>query len=231
MEQSEKIENLAAALAKAQGEIGGAIKSATNPHLKSKYANMESVLDAVRKPLTANGISVVQMPGTVTHENGTISACLTTQITHASGEWMRGTLEIPLVGKHDAQAYGSALTYARRYALMAVCGVAPEDDDGHAASQGKPAEAAKPAQAQAQSKPDKGADAETKRRDQMRIRFDEVCNEIAKTTDDRKQGVIGNALANVKLWYGVSRVSALTDQQFDEFLKRLWDEATAPASA
>ena len=129
MQQSETIANLAVALSKAQAEIEGASKSSVNPHFKNRYADLSAVWEACRVALTANGLSVVQFPGEMIDNRMT----LTTQLTHASGEWMRDTLSIPL-GKVDAQGYGSATTYARRYALAAVVGVCPEDDDGNAAS-------------------------------------------------------------------------------------------------
>lgn len=128
MEQSETIGALAAALAKAQGAMRGAIKDANNPHFKSKYADLASVWDACRDALSANGLSVIQAPGPC--EGNQLS--VTTILAHSSGEWMRERLTIPL-SKVDAQGYGSAVTYGRRYALSAMVGIAPEDDDGNAA--------------------------------------------------------------------------------------------------
>ena len=133
METSPSIAALAASLAKAQASIEGAVKGKVNPAFKSKYADLSSVWEACREALTDNGLSVVQSPGPVA--DGRME--LTTMLLHASGEWMRGTLTIPL-GKVDAQAYGSATTYARRYALAAFVGVSPEDDDGNAAAKAKP---------------------------------------------------------------------------------------------
>lgn len=133
METSPSIAALAASLAKAQASIEGAVKGKVNPAFKSKYADLSSVWEACREALTDNGLSVVQSPGPVA--DGRME--LTTMLMHSSGEWMRGTLTIPL-GKVDAQAYGSATTYARRYALAAFVGVSPEDDDGNAAAKAKP---------------------------------------------------------------------------------------------
>ena len=135
-EQSETIKDLAAALSKAQGQIEGAKKDSENPHFRSKYADLASVWEACREALSASGLAVVQSPGPVA--DGRME--MTTQLVHSSGQWMRGTLTIPL-GKVDAQAYGSATTYARRYALAAFVGVAPEDDDGNAAAAAKPSNA------------------------------------------------------------------------------------------
>jgi hypothetical protein len=136
IEQSESIANLAASFSKAQAAIEGAVKGKVNPAFKSKYADLASVWDACREALTDNGLSVVQSPGHL-HE-GRME--MTTMLLHASGEWMRGSLTIPL-GKVDAQAYGSAVTYARRYALSAFVGVSPDDDDGAAATKAKPSPA------------------------------------------------------------------------------------------
>jgi hypothetical protein len=133
IEQSESIATLATALAKVQATVEGALKDSNNPHFKSKYADLSSVWAACREQLCANGLTVVQFPGEMVDNRMT----MTTQLSHSSGEWMRGTLSIPL-SKVDAQGYGSAVTYARRYALAAVVGVCPEDDDGNAASQRGP---------------------------------------------------------------------------------------------
>lgn len=133
MEQSENIADLATALAIAQGQIENAIKGSSNPHFRSKYADLASVWEACREALTSQGLAVVQSPG----EMSGGSMAMTTQLCHKSGQWIRGTLTIPL-GKADAQAYGSATTYARRYALAAFVGVSPADDDGEAATAAKP---------------------------------------------------------------------------------------------
>jgi hypothetical protein len=122
--QSESIAALAAALAKAQGAMGHAAKAATNPHFKSNYADLASVWDACRAPLAANGLAVSQSVS-----NTVDGVCITTTLMHASGEWTRDRLVIPVAQK-TAQAYGSAITYGRRYTLAALVGVAADDDDG-----------------------------------------------------------------------------------------------------
>jgi len=127
--QSETIGALAGALAKAQAEIQGAVKDATNPHFRSRYADLSSVWDAIRAPLTKHGLSIVQAP-TV---NDAGSVLLKTTLMHSSGEWIASLYPINPI-KADPQGYGSALTYARRYCLASIAGVAPEDDDGEAAS-------------------------------------------------------------------------------------------------
>ena len=135
IEQSESIAALSKALTQVQGSVEGAVKGKVNPAFKSKYADLTSVWEACREPLVMNGLSVVQFPGEMIDNRMT----LTTQLSHESGEWMRCTLSIPLT-KADAQGYGSAVTYARRYALAAVVGVCPEDDDGNAAAKFAPAD-------------------------------------------------------------------------------------------
>jgi hypothetical protein len=120
---------LFAALAKAQGEIGGAKKDSTNPHFRSSYADLASVREVTREPLSKNGLAVVQWPRT---SNGGVE--IETILGHSSGQYMTCVLWMP-VAKMDAHGVGSAITYGRRYALMAVTGVAPVDDDGNGAAQ------------------------------------------------------------------------------------------------
>lgn len=139
IEHSTELKDLATALAKAQASVKGAVKDSTNPAFRSKYADLESVWDACRKPLTDNGLSVSQWPGR--DEVG--AATLTTMLLHSSGQWIKGTASTAL-SKNDAQGVGSALTYLRRYALAAVASVAPEDDDGNAASHERSGGAAVP---------------------------------------------------------------------------------------
>ena len=129
MHQSESIAKLATALSIVQGKLTYAKKDSANPFFKSKYADLESVWDACRDLLSANGLAVVQLPGEY-FEN---TMALTTIITHSSGEWISQQMSLP-VTKPDAQGAGSALTYMRRYALAAVVGVVQADDDGNAAS-------------------------------------------------------------------------------------------------
>ena len=128
MNRSEAINELAASLAKAQGEIEGASKDKKNSHFNSSYADLGAVWDAIREPLTKHGLSVVQMPHRT--DNG---IDVETTIFHTSGQWISSTLGMP-VSKPDAHGFGSAITYARRFALMAAVGVAPVDDDGNAAT-------------------------------------------------------------------------------------------------
>ena len=135
MNKSESIKELAAALAKAQGEIRGAVKDSDNPFFKSKYADLASVVEAIRAAFSKHGLSYIQ----TTEPSEKNEVRVSTTILHASGEWFDcGILALP-VSKPDAQGFGSALTYARRYSLSAAVGVAPEDDDGESA-QPRPAQ-------------------------------------------------------------------------------------------
>jgi hypothetical protein len=129
--QSESINELAAALAIAQGEITGALKSSKNPFFKSNYADLASVWDACRESLSRNGLAVIQTTENVSPEAITV----VTTLAHKSGQYIKGVLAMsPKDG--SPQAFGSCLTYARRYALAAIVGVAQVDDDANAA-QGK----------------------------------------------------------------------------------------------
>ncbi len=129
MNASESLKELATALSKAQAEIKGALRDTTNPFYKVKYADLSSVVEAIRAPLASSGLSYVQ----IAHDSENC-AKIETVILHSSGEWLScGTVSVP-VSKEDAQGFGSALTYARRYGLSAAFGVAPEDDDGNAAA-------------------------------------------------------------------------------------------------
>lgn len=121
-----------AALAAAQSAMGPALKQAVNPAFKSKYADLASVMEACLPALTANGICVMQPTGE--DEQGRY---VKTILAHVSGETVE--CRVPLiVSKNDMQGYGSAVTYARRYGLMSMAGIAPEDDDGNAASKAPP---------------------------------------------------------------------------------------------
>lgn len=126
--------SLSAALVKALAEIEGAAKDKVNPHFKSKYADIGSVIDAIKPVLAKHELGFTQHPQP--SENGII---IETMLHHSSGQSLSlGTLYVP-ANKQDPQAFGSALTYARRYALMTAFGVPAEDDDGNAAARSTPA--------------------------------------------------------------------------------------------
>lgn len=125
--RSENIEKLAIALVKVQSKLRGAVKDSENPYFKSSYADLSSVWDSIRLPLAENDLCVVQ-----TTEMFEDKCCLVTTLIHSSGQWIDG--KYPLVPvKNDPQALGSAMTYARRYALSALIGVVGIDDDAEAA--------------------------------------------------------------------------------------------------
>jgi len=121
--------NIASAFVKAQRQFGPALKTSTNPHFRSKYADLSNCIEAVIDALNANGIGLMQR--TYESKDGVM---VETVFVHESGEVMEcGMLHVP-AAKQDPQGYGSALTYARRYSLLAATGLAPEDDDGNSAS-------------------------------------------------------------------------------------------------
>ena len=133
------MKNIASALVKAQKAFGPALKTSTNPHFRSRYADLSACVEAVITGLNDNGIALIQQ----THDSES-GVCVETLFLHESGESLSaGKLHVPAT-KQDAQGYGSALTYARRYSLMAACGIAPEDDDGNAASRPSVSQVSKP---------------------------------------------------------------------------------------
>lgn len=180
---SETITHVLAAMLKVQGDVDGVAKDRQNPHLKNRYASLESVIDAIREPCQRAGLVVMQAPGEFSE--GTLA--LTTMIAHAeSGEWIRSTVSIP-VQKPDPQGAGSALTYAERYSLMALFCLPAVDDDAETA--------ARPQQRPAQA--ERAAPPPTQRHEDIRApqapkvgaggipglrSFDEILNSIAKAT-------------------------------------------------
>jgi hypothetical protein len=122
---------ISAALVKAQRAFAPALKTAINPQFKSRYADLSACVEAVLDALNENGIFLMQKQ----HPNeGGVT--IETVFVHESGESISaGLLSVP-AAKQDPQGYGSALTYARRYSLMAACGIAQEDDDGNSAKPG-----------------------------------------------------------------------------------------------
>jgi len=132
MTRSESITELAKAMVKAQRDFGPLIKGSINPFFKSKYSDLAAVMDVARGPLAENELFVTQ---TTDADIADGFLAVETTLVHSSGEWIAGCLKIPLV-KNDPQGLGSAMTYARRYALQAILGLAAEDDDGEAATRG-----------------------------------------------------------------------------------------------
>ena len=127
--QSEQINDLVAALSKAQGQLDNAKKGIENSFFKSKYADLAECINAAKKVLAENGLAIIQT--TEINESGGV--VLVTMLSHSTGQWIKGYYPIAPT-KGDPQAYGSAMTYARRYAYCAIIGLASEDDDGNAAS-------------------------------------------------------------------------------------------------
>lgn len=126
-QQSESINELASALAKAQSEIGSVKKDAANPYFRSVYSTLANVWETVKPALTKQGLSIVQMPGS--DERGYY---VQTQLMHGSGQWIRSTTYMK-PAKEDPQGIGSLISYARRYALQAMVMACPDDDDGEMA--------------------------------------------------------------------------------------------------
>ena len=125
------MKNIATALVAAQKAFGPALKTSSNPHFKSRYADLAACVEAVIDALNTHGIMLMQQ-----NSECSDGIVIETVFIHESGEMLSsGKLHVP-AAKQDPQGYGSALTYARRYSLMAACGIAPEDDDGNAASRG-----------------------------------------------------------------------------------------------
>lgn len=153
MNQSEQIADLAAALAKAQGTMATAAKDSTNPFFNSKYADLASVWDACRGPLSDNGLSVIQAPAVIVHGEPEVytyqkkgeervgikvatEVRITTRLLHASGQWIEDACAAVLPFG-DPQSILAAITYLRRGALAAFVGVAPADDDGESITQAR----------------------------------------------------------------------------------------------
>lgn len=141
IEHSAELDKLSAALNEAQKEIAVAKKGSQNPFFRSTYADLASVWEACREPLTKNGLSIAQFPGFVAGNPPT--ATVTTVLLHSSGQFIAAEAGAPLPDqkrkdgseeKANAQGVGSAITYLRRYALAAVASVSPADDDGNAAA-------------------------------------------------------------------------------------------------
>ena len=127
------MKQIATALLKAQSEMSNPKKGATNPFFKSKYADLNAIREAVIPTLNENGISVLQP---IVHVEG--KNFVKTILLHESGEFLESITEIIYNKQNDAQAQGSGISYARRYALQSFVCVGSDDDDGHKASQPKP---------------------------------------------------------------------------------------------
>lgn len=130
MKNSETLTKIAPALVKAQSEMSNAIKDSTNPFFKSKYADLNSVREAVLPVLNKHGITALQP---TVYEDG--KPFVQTLLLHESGEYISSLTEIICNKVNDAQSHGSGVTYARRYGLQSMCNIGSDDDDGNSASQ------------------------------------------------------------------------------------------------
>lgn len=190
--------NIYAALAAAQMQMGKAVKDTKNEHFRSKYADLASVMDACMGALNANGIAVYQP---TVDEDG--QRYVKTILAHVTGE----TLEcrVPLiVQKNDMQGYGSAVTYARRYGLMGMAGIAPEDDDGNAAAKAAP-------------KTDDRPVVEPKREPNINADQFIAMNDLIDQT--------GTDAAKLAQWLGAKTLEELTVTQWDRAMAQLRKKA------
>lgn len=193
--------SLASAMAAAFAKIEAATKSANNPHFKSKYADLGAVIDAVKPPLIEHGLFFTQRCQPCV--NG---VSVETVLHHEGGDQMSlGTLFVP-ANKQDAQGFGSALTYARRYGLMTAFGVPAEDDDGNAASRSAPRQQAQQATV-------------AKITDGQR----DLIQTLAPAANKTVQGICEA--------YKVPSLTSLTEAQAVKLIERLRSEAKEPANA
>ena len=201
-----EINEIAAALAKAQGAMDNASKDRSNPAFKSKYADLASVRDATSGPLSANGIAVLQAAAT-TADGVTVE----TRFVHTSGQWLACTIgAVPKA--YDPQSVGSAITYLRRYGLMSMAGIAPEDDDGNAASGRNDPPAWQREERRPESRPESRREEPKRWTDSQRAAF---CAEL---------GNLGMEYVNVAAWCEAMtrpRPSAMEPQQRSAVLAHL----------
>ncbi len=135
MDMSDSVIKIAPALLAAQKAMKAAAKDAENKHFKAKYSDLATVIDAVKEPLNSAGIAFMQTIG-----NDSTGVMVRTTLLHESGEWMAATTYLP-VPQQTPQAFGSGITYAKRYGLQSICGLPSEDDDGERASEPEKANA------------------------------------------------------------------------------------------
>jgi hypothetical protein len=187
--------SLYVALMRAQQAFGPVLKNATNPHLKSKYADLGSVIETITGPLTDNGLLFFQtiQPGADVPELVTAIALA------ATGDKIES--RVPLISKDPSnpQSFGATLTYFRRYSLLAMCGIAPEDDDGHAATQQPTARATSPRPPTQQHSPVSGRVDITEAANRNGDQLPKVLPEYEKPANERRQ---------------------LSDKEFDEEVRK-----------
>jgi len=220
MRTSESVKEIASALGKAQAKMNGVKRDATNPYFQSRYATLDACWNACKEHLVSNGIAVAQVPSII----GDMQV-LTTRLLHSSGEWMEGDY-ILKPSKDDPQGMGSALTYARRYALCAMVGLCPEDDDdGNAASKNDPPppqRAVAPSTNGKSKKPIKGGDdQDAKRKAAKQEFFTNVCHWVGCTPDKAEN--FGRRIMRAVVPDAVGRKTPLTAEEYvagDDFISR-----------
>lgn len=214
--QSNSIAALAAALAKAQRQIQSAKKDSVNPHFRSRYADLASCWDACREQLTSNGIAVVQP----IHNEGPY-AFLKTILVHESGEWIAsGSYPLKPI-KDDPQGLGSAITYARRYSLCAMVGVAPDDDDGEAAT-GRTVQQSKTPAYQAPAQPQQAAS--SNRPPEFEATQQEIVKQYGKGDTKR-----GPSEAQIKRLYALKNKAGWHDQEIKQYLQAEFNVSSTSA--
>ena len=221
MNQSSSIANIAAALVKAQAQFKVCIKDSNNPFFKSKYADLSTCMEAVKESLVENGLAILQLPA----DNDRGIVLLETVLLHVSGEWISSLLPMP-TAKSDPQAFGAAITYARRFALCSILGLTPEDDDGNSASEAHRFENRKPA---SQTPPRKAAP--TVPAEDL-FNQDPLPPSLKINADQRKAltaAIVksGHAIGDCKKWlrefYAASSSAEITVKDYQNVLTRLSD--------
>lgn len=202
IEWSAELGEIALALSIAQGEFEDAKKDATNPHFKTKFASLASVRAAIQPALTKNNLAVMQLFSPC----GLDATCIVTLLIHKSGQWAKSVLMLPL-SKKDAQGVGSAASYGRRYSLQAITGIATDDDDDANVASGKPANDAKPAQANPPVKSDVDVDALVKGLEQAAdatqlseasLKVGRVKDKLAQSDLERLRAAADNAMRRLE---------------------------------
>lgn len=166
MKTSEQINELAAALSKAQGEMQNATLNKTNPHFRSQYADLAAIRDATIPVLSRHGLAIIQVVGL--DDNAPV---VFTRLLHASGQWIEGDYPLP-VSPMKPQEMGSAVTYAKRYSWAAMCGIAAEEDDD--------ANTANASGATTQARPKQAAPSDKFKRAEMKPQDEDPLKAIAK---------------------------------------------------
>lgn len=209
MNKSEQINELASALCKAQSMIKGAKEDSTNPHFRSRYASLQSYIDSAREPLHANGLSVTQLLTDINCESMNLVS-IETILMHSSGQWLSSVFSVP-VSKVDAQGFGSAVTYARRYSFAAIVGIAPIDDDGTDATASAP---------KVEPKPEKQKVTPNKKAEKPVEISDEVRKTIAGITNVEKLRE-----------YGLLQTHLLNNPEFVQLVKDRKEQLTKETEA